>query len=178
MRRKIAFPFFSVLVLAVASCKRDKPPFPAPQPKPEPYKEYTCPKAGDIYKVFPDTFFVHKDGLYILLENKLRRLHYDDKESPSFALFTCEGKFKDRNKVVNNPLLWEIREREQQKRDTVYATSGVIKINQLLLPKDVGRILAFEDGQRMEYDVALLNFGQDTIQTNTITFIYKKDLKL
>ncbi|MGJ1412302.1 hypothetical protein ACR78Z_21770 [Sphingobacterium thalpophilum] len=177
MTKKITIPFLSVLFLAVASCNDEEPLFPKPQPEPEPYVEHTCPKAGDIYKIFPDTVFVNKDGLYIMLGNKLQRLHYDIESSPSFALMTCEGKFHDSNNAVNSPLSWEIKTGEQEGRDTVYATQGTININQLLLPKDVDRILEFEDGEKMEYGVALLNFNRDTIQASTITVIYKQDLQ-
>ncbi|WP_270087222.1 hypothetical protein [Sphingobacterium sp. SYP-B4668] len=177
MKKKLFIPFLSVLFLAVVSCKSENP-FPKPQPEPEPYVEHPCAKAGDIYKIFPDTVFVNKDGLYFKFEDKLQRLYYDVESSTSFALFTCEGKFDDRNKAANSPLSWEIKRVEQEKRDTVYATQGAIPINKLLLPKDVDKILTFGDGEKMEYGVSLLNFNRDTIQAGTITFIAKKDLKL
>ncbi|MGJ1410554.1 hypothetical protein ACR78Z_12840 [Sphingobacterium thalpophilum] len=68
MSRKLTIPLFSVLFLIVASCSRDEPFNPKPQPEPEPRIEYACPKADDIYKVYPDTFFVTPKGLYIINE--------------------------------------------------------------------------------------------------------------
>lgn len=65
---------------------------------------------------------------------------------------------------------------KQEERDTVYANRGTIKINQLLLPKDVDRILKFEDGEKTEYGIALSNFDRDTIQASTITVIFKEEL--
>ena len=172
MRRKIIIPFLSVLFLAVASCNDDEPLFPKIQPEPEEYVEYACPKAGDIFKIYPDTLYVGESGVYT---TNLYQLHYEG--SSSFALLTCEGKFSDRNKAVNSPLSWEIKTGDQEKRDTVYATQGTINIKQLLLPRDMDKILEFEDGEKMDYDVALLNFDRDTIQASTITIIYKQDLQ-
>jgi hypothetical protein len=163
------------LFLALASCKEPEPIDPRPQPEPEPSVSYACPKDADIYKIFPDTFLVNEKGIYIKLNDGLRRLRYDDASSVSFALFTCDGKIHDRNKAINSPLSWEIK-RGSAGRDTIYATAGGIRLNQLLLTKDVDKILTFKDGEKIGYDVALLNFNQDTIQANTITFIYKKDL--
>lgn len=108
-----------------------------------------------------------------MIENKLEPLHY---ETSSFAVFTCEGKFHDRNKPINSPLSWAIKREKQTERDTVYATQGVIKIDQLIQTEDVKKILEFADGEKMEYGVALLNFNQDTIQASTITVIYKEDM--
>ncbi len=81
------------------------------------------------------------------------------------------------NKTVNSPLSWKIKTAEQESRDVVYAMQGVIPINKLLLPKDVDRILTFKEGEKMEYNVSLLNFNEDIIQTSKITFIYKQDLQ-
>jgi hypothetical protein len=103
-------------------------------------------------------------------------LTYTDEFSTTFALFTCEGKFDNRNKTVNNPLSWKIKTDDKENRDVVYANQGVIQIKQVLLPKDIDRILTFKEGEKMEYSVSLLNFKEDTIQTSKITFIYKKDL--
>lgn len=175
MPKKIIIPFLSIFFLAITSCHDEEPLFPKPQPTPEPYVEHTCPESGDIYKIFPDTLFVNKKGVYVKSEDNLHHLHYEG--SSSFALMTCEGKFHDRNKAVNNPTSWEIKIGEQENRDTVYATQGTIKINQLLLPKDVDRILEFDDGGKIEYGVALLNFNRDTIQASTITIIYQQDLQ-
>jgi len=103
-------------------------------------------------------------------------LTYTDEFSTTFGLFTCEGKFDNRNKTVNNPLSWKIKTDDKENRDVVYANQGVIQIKQVLLPKDIDRILTFKEGEKMEYSVSLLNFKEDTIQTSKITFIYKKDL--
>ena len=100
-----------------------------------------------------------------MIENKLEPLHY---ETSSFAVFTCEGKFHDRNKPINSPLSWAIKREKQTERDTVY--------DQLIQTEDVKKILEFADGEKMEYGVALLNFNQDTIQASTITVIYKEDM--
>ncbi|HBI87245.1 hypothetical protein [Sphingobacterium sp. UBA7038] len=177
MSRKLTIPLFSVLFLIVASCSRDEPFYPKPQPEPEPFIEYACPKADDIYKIYPDTFFVNPTGLYIIYEKKPIKLTYTDEFSTTFALFTCEGKFDNRNKTVNSPLSWKIKTDDQKIRDLVYANQGVIQIKQVLLPKDIDRILTFKEGERMEYCVSLLNFKEDVIQTSKITFIYKKDLQ-
>jgi len=176
MKRNLISPFVSLIFLAVASCKESEPIDPTPQPEPEPSVSYVCPKKGDIYKIFPDTFLVNETGLYIKINDNLRRLPYDDAGTVSFALFTCDGKFNDRNKAINSPLSWEIKKQNTATRDTVYANAGTIALNKLLLTKDVDQILTFKDGEKMSYEVALLNFNQDTIQANTITFIYKKDL--
>lgn len=173
MIEKTIFLFLSVSLLAMASCSDEAPFIPNPQPEPDPYVEYTCPKAGDIYKIFPDTLFINKSGIHVMIENKLEPLHY---ETSSFAVFTCEGKFHDRNKPINSPLSWAIKREKQTERDTVYATQGVIKIDQLIQTEDVKKILEFADGEKMEYGVALLNFNQDTIQASTITVIYKEDM--
>lgn len=177
MRRELTIPIFSVLFLIVASCSRNEPFEPKPQPEPEPYVEYACPKADDIYKIYPDTFFVNPTGLYIINEKKPIKLTYTDKLSTTFALFTCEGKFDYRNKTLNSPLSWKIKTDDQETRDVVYANQGVIQIKQVLLPKDIDRILMFKEGEKMEYSVSLLNFKEDIIQTGKITFIYKKDLQ-
>jgi len=176
MTRKVISPFISLLFLAAAACKQPEPIYPTPQPEPEPFVSYPCPKEGDIYKIFPDTFLVSETGLYVKVNDNLRRLRFDDASTVSFALFTCDGKFNDRNKAINSPLSWEIKRKNTAIRDTVYANAGAITLNQLLLTKDVDQILTFKEGEKMDYDVALLNFNQDTIQANTITFIYKKDL--
>jgi len=176
MRRKLTILLFSVLFLIVASCSRNEPFDPKPQPEPEPFIEYACPKADDIYKIYPDTFFVNPTGLYIIYEKKPIKLTYTDEFSTTFGLFTCEGKFDNRNKTVNSPLSWKIKTDDQKIRDLVYANQGVIQIKQVLLPKDIDRILTFKEGEKMEYSVSLLNFKEDTIQTSKITFIYKKDL--
>lgn len=78
--------------------------------------------------------------------------------------------------MVNNPLSWKIKTDDKENRDVVYANQGVIQIKQVLLPKDIDRILTFKEGEKMEYSVSLLNFKEDTIQTSKIIFIYKKDL--
>lgn len=174
MVKKIIIPFLSVLSLAVVSCNDEEPLFPKSQPAPEPYTEHTCPKEGDVYKIFPDTIILNKKGIYANIDGSLQQLHYED--GSSFALMTCKGKFQDRNNASNSPLSWEIGAGKQEKRDTVYATQGTIKINQLLLPKDVDRILKLEDGKKIEYGISLLNFDQDTIQSGTVTVIYRKDL--
>src|SRR5690606_36286770 len=108
-----------------------------------------------------------------MIENKPEPLHY---ETSSFAVFTCEGKFHDRNKPINSPLSWAIKREKQTERDTVYATQGVIKIDQLIPTEDVKKILEFADGEKMDYGVALLNFNQDTIQASTITLIYSAEM--
>ncbi|MGJ1410553.1 hypothetical protein ACR78Z_12835 [Sphingobacterium thalpophilum] len=102
---------------------------------------------------------------------------YTDEFSTTFALFTCEGKFDDGNKTVNSPLSWKIKTADQEPRKVVYANQSVIQIKQVLLPKDIDRILTFKEGEKMEYSVSLLNFKEDVIQTSKITFIYKKDLQ-
>src|SRR5690606_33837821 len=137
MIEKTIFLFLSVSLLAVASCSDEAPFIPNPQPEPDPSVEYTCPKAGDIYKIFPDTLFINKSGIHVMIENKLEPLHY---ETSSFAVFTCEGKFHDRNKPINSPLSWAIKREKQTERDTVYATQGVIKIDQLIQTEDVKKI--------------------------------------
>lgn len=172
MIAKTIFPFLSASLLAMASCSDDASFVPNPQPEPDPYVEYACPKAGDIYKIFPDTLFINKSGVHIMVENKLEPLHA---ETSSFTLATCEGKFHDRNETINSPLSWAIKRGEQTEHDIVYATQGVVKIDQLIQTEDVKKILEFADGEKMEYSVALLNFNQDTIQANTITVIYKDD---
>lgn len=175
MAKKIIIPFLSVLPLAIVPCNDEETLFPKPQPAPEPYSEHTCLKAGDIYKIFPDTIFFHKKGTYAKIDGSLQQLHYED--GSSFALMTCKGKSQDLNNASNSPLSWMIVAVEQEKRDTVYGTQGTIKINQLLVPKDVDRILKLEDGKKIEYGVSLLNFDQDTIQSGTVTVKYKKDLQ-
>ncbi|WP_313240256.1 hypothetical protein [Sphingobacterium multivorum] len=177
MTRKLIIPFFSLLLLTAESCNRDEPFDPKPQPKPEPLIEYACPKADDIYRIYPDTLFVNKNGLYVMYEDKPIKLTYKNDISSSFALFTCEGKFDDRNKTVNSPLSWKIKTADRETPDLVYATQGVIEIKKLLLPKDVDRILTFKDGDKMEYSVSLLNFREDIIQTSKITILYKQDLQ-
>ncbi|WP_286767491.1 MULTISPECIES: hypothetical protein [Sphingobacterium] len=177
MSKKLTIPLFSVLFLIVASCSRDEPFYPKPQPEPEPIIEYACPKADDIYKIYPDTLFVNAKGLYVMYKDRPVKLTYTKDISASFALFTCEGKFDNRNKTVNSPLSWKIKTAEQENRDVVYAMQGVIQINKVLLPKDMDRILTFKEGEKMEYSVSLLNFKEDIIQTSKVTFIYKKDLQ-
>lgn len=176
MIRKLTISLFSILFLIVASCSRNEPFAPKPQPEPEPLIEYACPKADDIYKIYPDTLFVNAKGLYIMYNDKPVKLTYTKDLSDSFALFTCEGKFDNRNETVNSPLSWKIKTAEQENRGLVYANQGVIEIKKVLLPKDIDRILTLNEGEKMEYSVSLLNFNEDIIQTSKITFIHKKDL--
>jgi len=177
MKRKGIILFVSALLLAVASCNDVEPINPEPEPFPGPLIEYACPNEGDIYKVFPDTMVVNKNGLYVKVDDKYHKVPYKDPHGMSFGLFTCEGKIDELADAANSPLSWEIARSENKVRDTVYATSGSILINQLLLPKDVQQISKFEDGQMMEYEVALLNFNQDTIQTSNTVVQYLKDVQ-
>lgn len=173
MKRKLELLFLSLLFLTIVSCHDKEREFPKPQPEPELYVEYVCPKAGDIYKIWPDTFlFNKKSEIYALEGDKMYAYN-----SAAFMLGTCEGEFHERNKAVNSPLSWEIKTGKEDERDTVWATRGTIYLKQILFMDDIDRILEFKDGEKMDYDVALLNFNKDTIQENTITFIYKPDLQ-
>ncbi len=112
-----------------------------------------------------------------MYEDRPVKLTYTKDLSTSFALFTCEGKFDNRNETVNSPLSWKIKTADQEPRNIVYAMQGVVQINKVLLPKDMDRILTFTEGEKMEYSVSLLNFKEDIIQTSKVTFIYKEDLQ-
>ncbi|MGJ1205517.1 hypothetical protein [Sphingobacterium lactis] len=172
------YPLFVIsLLLAMVSCKNQEPEFPKPQPEPEPVTEYTCPKEGDIYRLWPDTIFINATGQMFSPAPDGKKIHDVPYDHSQFMLGTCQGKLLLRNKTINSPGAVKMRTEEGKAGDIIPIASGNIYLREIVSKEDIARVLALKDGGKADFEIALLNFRQDIIQTNTITFIHRADFK-
>lgn len=172
--RKFQILSFSILLLAAVSCKKGNVVEP-PIIDPPVNVEYACSNDGDIFKIFPDTMFVNQEGLFYKWENEIFELN--SAEGISFGLFTCEGMLLDRNNPINSPLAWKISLAGNTNSDTLYATQGTVLLNDVLLSQDIESLKSMADGEEIQYQISLLNFNEEIIQTSAITVIHKEALR-
>ncbi|MBD1427222.1 hypothetical protein [Sphingobacterium arenae] len=175
MKKRLIVPFLSVSFLFLLSCSSIDPAPPKPIIDPIVYVEFPCPQKDNIYKIWPDTILLNNKGeFYGKLGDDIFDLKYEYTE---FALGTCEGKLDLRNKAINSPLAWSVKTDEGGKREHIPTRSGVLYVKEVFLQKDIDRILKFKSEEEVDFEVALLNFNQDTIQHSTIKLIYNPDFK-
>lgn len=173
---KFALSFFAIccLLYSMNSCNKKEPDYPNPQPEPEPELLFACANSKDIYHVWPDTFFVNSDGkMYVTYEDKVA----DVSAGSQFALGTCEGKTLLRGEPLNSPLAVMVRTEEGKDKARIPVSSGNIYMQDVIAEEDLARVVKLHAGAKVNFEMAMTNANQDTIQSNTLTIIFEPDFQ-
>jgi len=182
MIKFISKPFSCLLIgiaslVAMNSChKEESHIIPAP-PAPRVVTHYECPKEGDIYKFIIDTFvFNEKVKLFTTFyDNKgdttaVLPLDYD---IASIPLGVCAKTADLCGKAKYSPLAAKIKNDEGISRSIIWDRNG--NISDIIAPEDIKRIQKFPNNKKVTFEVALLDFNGDTIQTSPVVIMFNKD---
>lgn len=162
------------LIFLNACSKSEKPEFPPP-PEPQPHIEYPCPKEDDIYRLWPDTILVNSKEQLFSFDTNGEKLHDVLYDFSQFMLGTCTGKLEVRNEIINMPFAIKVKANNGQVSNLIPLNQGNIYLKTILSKQDITRITTLNNEEMEHYEIAILNFKRDTIQTNIVTFVNRPD---
>lgn len=154
----------------ITSCAKETPQPIITKPDPEPAVFYECPKDGDIFKIIVDTIIFDKNGDLYTTKNK--KIPYDYGTIP---LGVCAKTADLSRSAKYNPMSAIVKTDEGKTRDMIWDRNGYIK--NMIFQEDIKRIQTFPDGKKVSFELSLLNFNRDVIQTSSIVIVYKQDIK-
>lgn len=158
--------FISTVFLMVSCGKEDPQPV-ITKPDPEPAMLFDCPEDGDVYKMIIDTLIVNSKGdLYTSYGTKI---HY---AAAAIPLGVCAKTADLYGTAKYSPLSAIVKTDEGLSRQMIWDRNGYFK--DVIVPEDITRIVAFPEGKQAVFQLSLLNFNKDIIQTSPIVVIYKE----
>ena len=180
MIKTILKPFSLLLIgtaslLTMSACHKEEPQFiPAPPDPPAP-NYFECPNDNDIYGLLFDTMvFNSKAELYGIYDTEpLKMIKLNYQLDITMALVPCAQTLDQFGRPINSPSLVKVETDEGKLRDAFWKSGGLY-VRDVILQEDIDRILTFPDGKAIEFNMALLNFKSDTIQTIPVTIMYKE----
>lgn len=158
--------FISTMFLLV-SCGKEDPHPTIIKPGPEPAVLFECPQDGDVYKMIIDTIIVNSKGdLYTAYGSKI---HY---AASAIPLGICAKTADLYGTAKYSPLSAIVKTEQGKSREMIWDRNGYFK--DLILQEDIQRIVAFQEGRKVVFELSLLNFNKDIIQTSPIVLIYRE----
>lgn len=155
---------FSMATL-LGSCRKEHPRPIIEEPVPEERVLFDCPQEGDVYKLIIDTVFINSKGsLYTTYGSDILYAF------SAIPLGVCANTADLYGTAKYSPLSAIVKTDEGKTRQMIWDRNGYFK--DMILPEDIKRISAFTPGKNAPFELSLLNFNRDVIQTSTIVFIY------
>ncbi|MGH2624737.1 MAG: hypothetical protein ACRDE7_13795 [Sphingobacterium sp.] len=166
---KFLCPIMTLVILQ--SCEKERNPVLPDIPGPDPIVYNECPKDGDIYKLGFDTLIFNAKGEFFAIGTTVGRVQLDYK-TIAMPLGVCTKTADLYGLPEYSPLFAKIKTEEGVIRDVKWDRFGMIQ--DMILPEDINRILKFPNDKKIAFELSLLNFNQDVIQTSPIIIIYKE----
>lgn len=175
MKFAISLTLICCLLLLHFACKNTEPEEPLlPIPGPPTESTHFCANTNDIYKLWPDSFIVNNKGeLYTLQQATV----LDVSSDLQFALGTCDGKLALRAEATSSPLAVLVRTEEGVKKSAIAVASGNIYIRNVIAEADIARIIKREASEWVNFEMAMINFNQDTIQNNILAIRFEPEFQ-
>ncbi|MGX5688666.1 hypothetical protein [Arcticibacter tournemirensis] len=156
-----------LIIFCMGSCEKDNSQLINKRPDPEPPVIFQCPKDGDIYKLIVDTIIFNRKGeLYITNGHQITF------EYATIPLGVCAKTADFYGTARYSPMAAIVKTDEGKTREMIWDRNGYIK--NMILPEDIERFLTFTDGKKISFELSLLNFNHDIIQTSSMTIIYRE----
>jgi len=164
--KNILLVIFSMAFL-LGSCGKEKSQPIIDKPDPEPSVIYECPQDGDVYKLIIDTIFINsKSGLYTTYGSEIPYAF------SAIPLGVCAKTADLYGTAKYSPMSAIVKTDEGKTREMLWDRNGYLK--NMILPEDIERILTFPLGKKAIFELSLLNFNRDVIQTSPIVIIYNE----
>jgi hypothetical protein len=157
---------FSTVILLAISCKKSNPIIRVDPPKPEVSVVYECPNDGDIYRIFIDTLIINNKGEVYTTDSTKLTFQY-----AGIPLGVCEKTRDLYGTAKYSPLSAKVKTAGGIIREFYWDRNGYFK--QVITAEEMEQLRTAEEGEKMVFELSLLNFSKDTIQTTPITFIHK-----
>lgn len=164
---KYVLPAIFSIILLLSACGKDKPQPVIIKPDPESWVLYKCPERGDIYKLIVDTIIINAKSELFTTYGSMIPYAYS-----AIPLGACDETAGLYGTAKYSPLSARVKTDKGETRDMIWDRNGYFK--DVILPEDIQRIRTFQSGEKAVFQLSLLNFNKDVIQTSRIVIIYKE----
>lgn len=160
---------YSLCLFLITSCNKSNPVYIAEPPVIEPTFYHPCANDGDIYKLLFDTLVINrKREMYTADAHEIKY-----KLDNAMPLGVCEKTARLYGRAQYSPLSAIVKTDEDVSRPTKWDIRGYFR--DIILEADIDRMMRFPEGEKVTFQLTLLNHSEEVIQTSPIVLIYRAD---